>query len=325
MDRFASIAAFVGVAKSGGFSAAARCLNMSTTMVSNHVHALEKSLGVRLLERTTRRVRLTEIGRDYYERCNLILHEVEEADAAAGALQVTPRGRLRVYCHQALAGIIAPVINDFLSRFLEVSIDLRTGDVVIDLVQEGFDVAITPLPPTDATLVRRRLAGWALILSGAPAYLQKHPVPHHPADLVRHNCLQYAYSPSGDEWRFLDPAGNPVVVRVSGSLTTTSIETLRAAAVAGLGLGLMSPMTIGDLLASGALVPLLHDYTMGEIEVVALYPYRRHMRAKTLGFIEMVADAFANEAQRSRVAVDCAAAAEASASSPNLKQSPRGT
>src|ERR1700761_361507 len=158
MDRFASINAFVRVAQNGGFSAAARSLGVSTTTVSDQVQALESTLGVRLLNRTTRRVSLTEIGRDYYERCSQILHELTEADEAAGALQVTPRGRLRVYCHQGLSRFIALVAPRFLADYPEVSLDLMTGDLMIDLVQEGFDLAIMSTSPPDSALIKRTLA-----------------------------------------------------------------------------------------------------------------------------------------------------------------------
>src|SRR6266851_2832921 len=144
MDRLASIAAFLRVAENGGFSAAARSLNRSTTTVSDQVQALENALGVRLLNRTTRRVSLTEIGREYYERCSQILLELAEADATASALQATPRGRLRVYCHQGLTRFITPVATGFLQDYPDVALDLRTGDTMIDLVQEGFDLAIMP-------------------------------------------------------------------------------------------------------------------------------------------------------------------------------------
>ena len=292
MDRFASITAFVGVAETGGFSAAARRLNMSTTMVSSHVQALEYTLGVRLLNRTTRRVSLTEIGSDYYERCAQIMQEVKEADEAAAALQSTPRGQLRLYCHQALGRFLGPVITGFLARYPDVSVDLRTGDVMIDLVQEGFDLAITPFPPADSTLMRRRLVGWRHIPCCAPAYLDKHPAPRRPADLAAHNCLQYAFALCGDAWSFIDSAGNPVAVRVSGNLITTNVETLRGAALAGLGVCLMSPVVNADLLASGALVRLLPDYEMPGADVVALYPHRRHMTAKVRAFIDMLVDEF---------------------------------
>jgi DNA-binding transcriptional LysR family regulator len=149
---FRRIRAFVQVAESGGFTAAARRLDLSIPAVSAQVQALDASLGARLLHRTTRRVGLTEIGHEYYERCSQVLHELDEADQIAGALQVTPRGRLRVYCHQGLARFVGPVAIRFMEDYPEVSLDLRTGDIMIDLVQEGFDLAITPLAPPDSTL-----------------------------------------------------------------------------------------------------------------------------------------------------------------------------
>ena len=297
MDRLASITAFVRVAESDGFSAAARRLNLSTTTVSDHVQALENALGVRLLNRTTRRVSLTEIGREYYERCSQLLQELDEADQIASALQLIPRGQLRVHCHEALSRFVAPVITAYLARYPEVSVDLRTGNLMIDLVQEGFDLEITPLLPSDSTLVRRRLASVPLILCCAPAYLEKHPAPQSPADLAGHNCLRYAYL-SSDEWTFLDAAGNPLAVRVSGNFITTSYEATRAAAIAGVGLWLTSPFVISDLLASGALVPLLLDYRVPEREIVALYPHRRHMTAKVRAFLDMLVDWFATEQRR---------------------------
>jgi DNA-binding transcriptional LysR family regulator len=239
MDRLASITAFVRVTESGGFTASARRLNASTAAVSENVQALENALGVRLLNRTTRRVSLTEIGRDYYERCVQILHDLEEADEAAGALQLTPRGELRVYCHHGVSRFVAPIVTGFLARYPEASVDLRTGDLMIDLVQEGFDLAIIPVPPPDSALIRRRLAAGRCILCCAPAYLEKHPAPRCPEDLAGHQCLRYAYAPFGDRWPFLDAGGIPVIARVSCNLMTTCPETLRAAAIAGIGIVLV--------------------------------------------------------------------------------------
>jgi DNA-binding transcriptional LysR family regulator len=298
MDRLASITAFLRVAENGGFSAAARSLNLSTTTVSDHVQALENALGVRLLNRTTRRVSLTEIGREYYERCSQILLELAEADETASALQVNPRGRLRVYCHQGLGRFIALVATRFLSDYPDVALDLRTGDTMIDLVQEGFDLAIMPASPPDSALIRRTLAKWHYVLCCAPAYLDAHAAPRTPADLSDHNCLLYAYSVFGTEFHFIDPAGNPVAVRVSGNLVTTSIVVMRTAAVAGLGLWLCPPYIVSDLLASGTLVPLLTDYGRPEMEIVALYPHRRHLSAKIRLFLDMLIDRFTEE-QRS--------------------------
>jgi DNA-binding transcriptional LysR family regulator len=294
VDRLASITAFVRVADSGGFSAAARRLNLSKATVSDQVQALENTLGVRLLNRTTRRVSLTEVGREYYERCSQILHDLTEADEAAGAQQATPRGQLRIYCHQGIGRFVAPVVTGFLARYPEASVDLRTGDVMVDLVQEAFDLAISPLPPPDSTLIRRHLATLSLMLCGAPAYLERHPVPQSPADLAGHNCLRYPYAPSPDEWHFVDARGNTVVVRISGSLISSSPETTRAAAVAGIGLVLTAPFLVADLLASGALVPLLPGYRTQEVEINALYPHRRHLSAKVRAFIDMLVDHFSN-------------------------------
>ena len=237
MDRLASINAFVRVAESGGFAAAARRLNLSKATVTNQIQALENALGARLLNRTTRRVRLTEIGRSYYERCVQILHDLEEADETAGAHQATPRGQLRVHCQQGIVQFVTPVVIDFLTRYPEVSVDLRSGHAMIDMVEEGFDLAISPFLPSDATRVRRRLSTFRLVLSAAPAYLERHPAPQSPTDLTGHNCLRYPYAPGFAEgWHFLDASGNPVVVRVSGNLICSSPDTARAAAVAGIGL-----------------------------------------------------------------------------------------
>jgi DNA-binding transcriptional LysR family regulator len=207
MDRLANIAAFVGVVENGGFTAAARRLNLSPTMVSNHIQELEDRLGARLLNRTTRRVSLTEIGREYYERSAHILADLDEADRAAGALQATPRGRLRVHCHPNLARFIAPVVVSYLRDYPEVSLDLRRGDQMIDLLEEGFDLAVRPYVPPDSSLMVRRLADWRHVLCCSRSYLETHPEQASPADLSAHNCIRYAFYPFGDEWRFTNPDG----------------------------------------------------------------------------------------------------------------------
>jgi DNA-binding transcriptional LysR family regulator len=190
------------------------------------------------------------------------------------------------------------VVTGFLGRHPNASVDLRTGHVMIDLVQEGFDLAITTLPPPDSSLISRRLAAGRSILCCAPVYLEKHPTPRCPSDLAAHNCPRYAHIPFGDQWPFLDAGGNPVVARVSGNLMTTSPETLRAAALAGIGVVLMPSFGILELLASGALVPLLPDYQTPEYEIVAVYPHRRHITAKVRAFIDMLVQRFASEQRR---------------------------
>ena len=293
MDRLAGINAFVRVAETGGFSAAARRLHVSKATVSEQVQALENGLGVRLLNRTTRRVSLTEVGREYYERCTQILHDLEEADEAAGVAQFAPRGQLRIHCIQGIARFVTPVVTDYLARYPQASVDLRTGDALIDIVQEGFDAAITALTPPDSSLVRRRLGAVSLKLYAAPSYLEKHPAPEKPQDLAEHNCLRYPHFLWGDEWHFVDADGNDVKARATGTLITNFVQAIRAAGVAGIGLVLMSPVIITDLLESGALVPVMPGYRTPELEINALYPHRRYMTAKLRVFIDMLVEQFA--------------------------------
>jgi DNA-binding transcriptional LysR family regulator len=293
MDRLAAIAAFIRVVENGGFTAAARHLNLSPTMVSNHVQELEDRLGARLLNRTTRRVSLTEIGREYYERSAHILADLDEADRAAGALQATPRGRLRVHCHPALARIIAPLVTAYLRDNPEVSVDLRRGDQMIDLLEEDFDLAIRPYAPPDSSLMVRRLADWRHVLCCSRSYLETHPEPVSPADLSAHNCIRYAFYPFGDEWRFTNSDGGPLTVRVAGNLVTSDTELVHSAVIGGLGVALLAPFNIHEELRGGSVVPLLRNYPTAEFSIVAVFPHRRHLAAKVRVFIDALAKLFA--------------------------------
>ena len=172
MDRLTSLTAFVRVVDSGGFSAAGRRLNMSTTMVSNHIQALEDRLGARLLNRTTRKVSLTEIGKAYYDRCTQILADLEQADEVAGALQSTPRGTLRIYTATHIVQFVAPVVAEFLKRYPEVKVDLTIGERTVDMIDEGYDLAIRLTPPPDSSLIVRSLATWRHVLCCSPGYLE---------------------------------------------------------------------------------------------------------------------------------------------------------
>jgi DNA-binding transcriptional LysR family regulator len=293
MDHLVNLTAFVRVVENGGFTAAARHLNLSTTMVSNHVQELEDRLGARLLNRTTRKVSLTEIGRQYYERSLHILAELDEADRAAGALNATPRGRLRVHCHPTLARFIAPVVTAYLRDNPDVSVDLRRGDQMIDLLEEEFDLAIRLNVPPDSSLMVRRLANWRYIVCCSPSYLETHPEPVSPADLSAHNCILYTFNPFGDEWRFINPDGGPLTVRVAGNLVTSDTELRLHAVIAGLGLGLIPPFNIHEELRVGSLVPLLRSYRTPELSIAALYPHRQHLAAKVRVFIDALAKLFA--------------------------------
>jgi DNA-binding transcriptional LysR family regulator len=289
MDRLTSLTTFVRVVDSGGFSAAGRRLNMSTTMVSNHVQALEDRLGARLLNRTTRKVSLTEVGKAYYDRCTQILADLEQADDVAGALQSTPRGTLRIYTGTHIVQFVAPVVADFLKQFSGVKVDLTIGERTVDMIDEGFDIAIRLTPPPDSSLIVRSLATWRHVLCCSPDYLEKHGPPKQLSELADHNCVRHVLYPYGEEWRFVDRKGAPASVRVSGNLISNSGETLRTAALQGVGISLAPGFLIADDLESGRLVRLLSEYRPVELSMNAVYPHRHHLSAKVRTFIDLLA------------------------------------
>jgi DNA-binding transcriptional LysR family regulator len=289
MDRLTSLTVFVQVVSNGGFSAAARRLKMSPAMVTSHVQSLEDRLGVRLLNRTTRKVKLTEVGKVYYERMTQILAELEEADRIAGALQSTPRGTLRLHMNSHIAPFIAPVVTEFLALYPEVSIELAMGERMVDLIEEGMDLAIRTTLPADSSLIVRRLVTWRHVLCCAPDYLATHETPRQIADLTRHNCLRYAFYPFEEGWRFIGPDGKLASVPVSGNLLSASGEIIRAAALAGQGVWLAPGFMIADAFESGRLVPLLPAYRPTDMVMSAIYPHRHHLSAKVRGFIDLLA------------------------------------
>jgi DNA-binding transcriptional LysR family regulator len=288
MDRLTSLTAFVRVVDSGGFSAAGRRLNMSTTMVSNHVQSLEDRLGARLLQRTTRKVSLTEVGKAYYDRCVQILADIEQADDIAGAQQSTPRGTLRIYTATHIVQYVSPVVAEFLAAYPEVKVDLAMGERAIDMIDEGFDVAIRMTPPPDSSLIVRSLATWRHVLCCSHGYLEKHGRPQALAELADHNCIRHVNYPY-DEWRFVDRKGEPASVRVSGNLTSNSGETLRMVAQQDGGIFLAAGFLVHDDLESGRLVRLLPEYRPVEFSMNAVYPHRHHLSAKVRFFIDMLA------------------------------------
>jgi len=261
---------------------------MSTTMVSNHIQALEERLGARLLNRTTRKVSPTEVGKAYYDRCIQILADLEQADDIAGALQSTPRGTLRIYTATHIVPFIAPVVAEFLATYPEVKVDLSMGERAIDLIDEGIDIAVRLTPPTESSLIVRTLATWRHVLCCSPGYLEQHGRPLELAELTERNCVRHALYPFGDEWHFADRKGLPATVRVSGNLITNSGETLRRAALAGVGVSLAAGFLVHDDLETGRLIRLLPEYRPVELSMNAVYPHRHHLSAKVRTFIDLL-------------------------------------
>lgn len=293
MDRLTSLTVFGRVVECGGFSAAARRLNMSVTMVGNHVQSLEDRLGVRLLNRTTRKVSLTETGKYYYERAVQILADLEEADRTAGALSSTPRGTLRLYTSTHIIRFLMPAISEYLALYPSVSLDLDIGERMIDMIEDGYDLAIRTVPPPDSTLVVRRLTPWRHILCCSPAYLESHPMPQSPADVAAHNCLQYGYYPYGDEWRFQGPDGKQESVKIGGNVVSNSAETLRYLTLNAQGIFLAPSFVVFEDLAAGKLVRMMRDYRAVEFSINAIYPNRSHLPTKVRLLIDLLVEHFA--------------------------------
>jgi DNA-binding transcriptional LysR family regulator len=291
MDRMTSMSTFVKVVEAGGFSAAARKLGISPSMVTAHVQALEQRLDVRLLNRSTRKVSLTEAGHAYYERCLQILAEADDADQAVQALQSTPRGTLRLNTSVAIPPFLAPVIAEFVASHPDVSISMTMTDRMIDLVEEGFDLAVRNMSVPDSSLIVRRVATYRFVVCGAPSYLAARGTPRQPSDLAGHNCLIYSQSAWGNEWRFAGPDGEESVA-VSGNLYANSDNALRLAAVHGQGLALAPSFLLIDEIKSGRLVPVLAEFLGTEHAINAIYPHRHHLSAKVRSFIDLLAKRF---------------------------------
>ena len=285
MDRLASMQVFVQVVDSGSFAAAAKHLHASAATVTHHVQALEDHLGVQLLHRTTRRLNLTDVGRNFYEQSTRILAQVEEAESCASALQTTPRGLLRINTTEGFARIAAPLIAEFAATHPDISFDVVTTDHMVDLIDGGFDLALRPGPFPDSSLVSRRLGVGKLILCAAPAYLERRGVPQRPQDLADHNCLIHTARES--PWRFTEPDG-AITVEVSGNLHSNTWVAVRGAALAGQGIGLLPLVLIAEDVHAARLTRLLRDHDTGEIVIQAVYPASRHLSVKVRSFLDFL-------------------------------------
>jgi DNA-binding transcriptional LysR family regulator len=292
MDRLTSLSVFGKVVESGGFTAAARRLNMSVTMVATHVQSLEERLGVRLLNRTTRKVSLTETGKFYYDRSAQILADLEEADRAAGALTTTPRGVLKFNSSAAIVRFLLPVMDEFLQLYPMVSLDLSVSEHMVDMIEGGFDLSIRTVPPTDSSLVARKLTPWRHILVCSPNYLHAHKAPATLAELAGHDCTRYTHYPYGDEWTFESADGRRSQAKVSGSVITNSAETLRYLSLNGRAISLAPSFLVSEDLAEGRLVRLLPEYRGVEFTINAVYPNRSHLPSKVRLFIDLLAERF---------------------------------
>ncbi len=294
MNSLTEIAIFVKVVELSSFTAAAEALEMSQPVVSKAVTRLEEKLGARLLNRTTRRLSLTEAGAELYGRSVRALAEIEDAQLEVARFQTEPRGTLRVSAPTSFSILhLGPVLQAFTSRFPGVSVEMHLDDRQIDLIEEGYDVAIRIARLQDSNLVARRLAPCEQVLCASPDYLAKRGTPERPEDLLAHSCIVYSLLATPREWRFTDAAGETHVVPISGAIVSNNGLLNRSAAVAGAGIVLLPTFYIGDELRSGALVAVLTEFKPTELAIYAVYPERRNLTPKVRAFVDFLAATFA--------------------------------
>ena len=290
MGRYTEMQAFVAVVDAGSFAGAADALGASRAAVSRHVAQLEARLGVRLLHRTTRRLSLTEEGEIFHARCRELLSGVEEAEAEITSRTGAAEGLLRVNVPVSF-GIrhLAPLWGAFRERHPKVRLDITHADRIVDLVEEGCDLAIRIASLPSSSLISKRLAITRIVVCASPEYLAARGTPTHPADLARHDVIGYTYLASGDEWHFDGPDG-PVSVRIDPCIRANSGDVCRAAALAHQGIVLQPTFLVGEDLAEGRLTRLLPEYRCAELGIYAVYPTRKHVPPKVRALIDFLSE-----------------------------------
>lgn len=288
LDNLNDLRIFIRIVATGSLSQAARELGLSLAVVSKRLAALEDRLGVRLINRTTRRLNATQEGAEFYERCQRILADLEEAEAAVTTGRESPRGLLRVTAAVAFGRRrVAPAIVGFTERHADIQVELDLTDRMVDLVDSGIDVAIRAGALQDSSLIARKLVGNYRIVVASPDYLARHGVPRTPEDLLRHQCLNF--SALGDLWNFIGPDG-PLQIRIDARLRTNDGEVGHEWALNGAGLVMKSIWDVGDDVAAGRLVRVLADWPSPAAAIHAVYPTSRHLSAKVRSFVDYLGE-----------------------------------
>lgn len=283
---------FVAVVQAGSFVGAAEAMNVSKAAVSRYVAQLEARLGVRLLHRTTRRLSLTPEGETFHLRCRELLDGVADAETEISARSGAASGLLRINVPVSFGLLhLAPLWPEFMVRHPRVTLDVTLSDRLVDLVEEGYDMAIRIARLPGSSLISRRLASTRPVLCASPSYLREHGAPAHPSELAAHAVLAYSLFATGDQWAFTGPDG-PVSVRVSPQLRTNSGDTCRVVALQGRGIVLQPDFIVGADLAAGALVELLPDWRATTLDIHAIYPTRKFVAPKVRLMVEFLVEMF---------------------------------
>lgn len=290
MDVMHSMAVFRRVVEAENFSAVARETNMSQSTVSKHIASLEERLGTKLLNRSTRSLKLTEAGKEYYQHCIRILNDFQEAEASVGKGKIKPTGTLRISTSAAFGRtFVVPHLNEFLDTYPDINIDLLFDDDYVDLVKNGIDLAIRIGPLADSTLIAKKIGSSPRLVVASPEYLVKHGRPKKPADLTKHNCLFYSLQKKPDLWYFHSTQEGEESVRVSGRLKASSPDAICDATVAGLGISVLYEWYAQQYLEQGKLKAILDDYKPTAHDIHAVYPERRFVAPKVKRMIEFLA------------------------------------
>jgi len=292
MDVLVSMGVFRRVAEKGNFSEVARELEISQPTVSKHVAALENRLNVKLLNRSTRSLSLTDVGKHYYDRCVYILDELQETESTLRSQQSQPKGTLRINTPVTFGELeIAPLLWDFLEKYPELNIDLITDDRYVDLVKEGVDMAIRVGPMDDSSLVARKIGDSPRFAVASTDYLTDNGEPSSLQELKKHNCIVYMLLTTLNEWHFTGPNGKESV-RVHGRFSVNNPRIMRQAVLAGQGIAITPQWLIGDDISAGNVKVILSDYVPTPLDIHAVYPDRRLVPAKVSCFIEYLKEKF---------------------------------
>ena len=291
MDKIKAMELFIYSSQAGSMSAAGRRFGLSPASVSRQITSLEDDLGVRLLNRTSRRLALTEAGQIYLNRAERVLQDLEEMRGEMRQLSARPYGTLRVQSRISLGTqYVAPLIPKFLERYPDLKVELKLVDSDLDLVEHTIDIAIRTGKQTDSSLIARRIGTNPRVVCASPTYLERHAAPRSPNDLHYHNCLTYFSEFFPSIWRFRRPTEPPIEIRAKGNFTTNNAESLRLATFGGLGLALLPKWSIKDELATGRLATVLDSYdataTDFDTGIYAVYHSKRHLSVKTRLFID---------------------------------------
>ena len=292
MDKFQEMRVFAAVVDAGSFVGASDALDMSKPAVSRHVADLEGRLGVRLLHRTTRKLSLTDEGEVFYARCKELLGNIEEAEAEITSRSGQATGQLKVSVPVSFGLLhLAPLWAEFMARHPKVMLDLTLSDRMVDLVEEGFDVAVRIAKLPSSSLISRRISSTRLILCASPTYLKLHGTPSHPSELAGHQVAAYSLLSLGEVWEFDGPDGH-VAVKVDPRMRTNSGDTCRAIALRHEALVIQPSFLVGGDLKTGALVELMPQYHAMDLGIYAMYPTRKHVLPKVRLLIDYLVDAF---------------------------------